>query len=223
MGKRKRRTDNEMFLDKLREISNGETNPVGNTALRNALGWNVDRYEKSKSKLVGQSLITLGRGKGGSVMMSEPSPSEAPKVFISYSHSDADMMLVLCKHLEPLKRLNLIELWTDNELKAGVEWDKYISEELKQAEIILLLISIDFINSEYCYQKELEHAMNRHKEGSAKVVPIILRDCLWKHEVYSKIQALPKHAKPVTTWPDLDEVWTQVAGELMKTAKELRK
>ena len=79
------------------------------------------------------------------------------------------------KHLEPLKRLNLIETWSDRELDAGDEWVREISDNLESANIVLLLVSIDFINSEYCYDIELERALELHAEGSAVVVPVILR------------------------------------------------
>jgi hypothetical protein len=87
--------------------------------------------------------------------------------------------------------------------------------------IILLLISIDFINSEYCYDTEMERAMERHQKGEARVIPIILRSCLWQYAPFAKLQALPKDAKAVQSWSDRDEALTDIVDGIGKVAEEL--
>ncbi len=223
MATRKRRNHQELFLDRLREMSHGEVKPVGNATLRKSLGWDEKKYEGIKSKLVGEGLVKPGKGKGGSVCPTKSAKTAAPKLFVSYCHTDRTLKEELLKHLEPLKRLNLIQTWTDRELKPGDEWNHEISNNLEEAEIILLLISIDFINSKYCYDIELERAIARHEEGSAIVIPVILRTCLWQHAFFAKLQALPQNAKSVVSWSSQDEALTSVAEGVLKIAKGLRK
>ncbi|MFM9911103.1 MAG: toll/interleukin-1 receptor domain-containing protein [Chitinophagaceae bacterium] len=133
------------------------------------------------------------------------------KLFISYSHEDETLKNQLDKHLIMLKRSGKIEVWNDRQLVAGEEWDSGIKNEMMMADIILLLISADFNNSEYIWKEELAHAMERHEKGSARVVPIILRKCEWKDMPYAKLQALPKGARPVNDFPDKDDAFTDIA------------
>ena len=135
-------------------------------------------------------------------------------LFISYSHEDEDLKNMLDKHLSMLKRLDKIKVWNDRKLIPGQEWDDEIKNELANAHIILLLISADFNNSEYIWEKELVAAMKRHQEGSARVVPIILRKCEWQQMPYAKLQALPKGAKPVTEFSQRDDAFTDIAAGL---------
>jgi TIR domain len=143
--------------------------------------------------------------------------------FVSYSHVDEPLKSDLLKHLEPLRHLNLIEVWYDRQIKAGDEWVKTISTNLEKADIILLLISIDFINSKYCYGTELERALELHASRKARVVPIILRSCLWSYTPFAKFQALPKDAKAVSTWTDRDEALMNVAEGIKQIADDLLK
>lgn len=221
MAKRKRRTNSELFLDTLSELSGGEQQLVSNKALREALGWDEDRYDRVRSQVREENLVIVGRGQGGSVGLASAPGSEALKVFVSYSHADETLKKELLKHLEPLKRLNLIEAWNDRELKGGDEWDEEISENLEAADIILLLVSIDFINSKYCYDIELERALERHDEGTAVVVPVILRNCLWKHTPFAKLQALPTDGKAAFSHEDRDEAMTNIAEGVRKIAENI--
>jgi hypothetical protein len=105
-------------------------------------------------------------------------------------------------HLKLLKRQDIIQDWHDRDISAGTEWARQISTQLETADIILLLISPDFIASDYCWDIELKRAMERHEAGEARVIPIILRQTDWAGAPFGKLQALPKDAKPVTLWPD---------------------
>lgn len=142
-------------------------------------------------------------------------------MFISYAHQDEPFKIDLVKHLEPLRRMGLIEEWHDRKIQPGEEWDKAISGNLKNSDVILLLVSIDFINSSYCYDIELEDALDRHEAGSARVIPVILRKCMWKHTPFAKLQALPKDARAVTLWPDRDDALLDIAEGVSKVAEEL--
>ncbi len=216
-----KRSDREIFLDKLSEISNGEPTLIGNITIRNELGWDDGRYNRVKSQLVDENTIIVGRGKGGSVALAKAPGTKALNVFVSYSHADEILKVELLKHLEPLRRLSLIETWHDRKIKAGDEWDKTISDNLENADIILLLISIDFINSTYCSDIELDRALELHASGKARVIPIILRSCLWSHSPFAKLQALPQDAKAIGTWTDRDEALTNVAKGIKLIADDL--
>ena len=99
----------------------------------------------------------------------------------------------------------------DRKLVAGQEWDAEIMNALEKANIILLLISVDFNASDFIWDKELASAMKRHEEGTAHVVPVILRKCDWSKMPYAKLQALPRNAKPVTEYTNRDEAFTEIA------------
>ncbi len=160
---KKKRTFRQMFMDKLKELSRDEQKLVGNTTLREKLGWDNERYTRIKKELLEDNTIIVGRGQGGTVgFANAPGTKDALNVSVSYSHRDEAIKNELVKHLEPLRRLNLIEAWHDRKLKAGEEFDTVISNALDKSDIILLLISIDFINSEYCYGIELDRALDRH-------------------------------------------------------------
>lgn len=143
-----------------------------------------------------------------------PQPAHPPQpvtVFFSYSHKDESLRDELATHLAMLKRQGLIAAWYDRDISAGTEWAGAIDENLKKAQVILLLISANFLASDYCFDIELQTAIERHNAGSARVIPIILKPCDWFGAPFGKLQALPKNAKPVTTWSNQDEALTNVA------------
>ncbi|MCP4549680.1 MAG: TIR domain-containing protein [bacterium] len=135
------------------------------------------------------------------------------RLFYSYAHEDENFRDQLEKHLTFLVRLKLIEPWHDRKISPGTEWNREISDYLKSADIILLLVSIDFINSEYCWGVEVDLALKRHKAGDAVVIPIILRDCIWQDTPFGILQALPRDGRPVAgaSWYSEDQAFTDVA------------
>jgi len=147
--------------------------------------------------------------------------------FCCYAHEDAKFLHELKSHLSPLQRLKAVKMWDDGEINAGTEWAPEIKKQLNDAQIILLLISSDFINSAYCYDTEMKHALERHKRGEAKVVPIILRPVNgWKNVPSGNIhlgelRALPTGLVPVTTWTNPDEAWENVARGIEDAINEL--
>lgn len=132
-------------------------------------------------------------------------------VFISYSHKDQTLREELEKHLSILRRLGVIATWHDRRIAAGEEWRGAIDENLRSAGLILLLVSPDFMASDYCYDVELECAMDRHNAGEARVVPIIIRSVMWDQAPFAKLQALPRDAEPVNAWKDRDAAFDNVA------------
>jgi hypothetical protein len=148
-----------------------------------------------------------------------PPPVE---IFISYTHEDEPLLKELVKHLSMMKREGLVKLWHDREIVAGTNWEKDLDGHLEQAKIILLLVSSSFMASDYCYGIEMERAMERYDAGEAVVIPIILRPADWKGAPFSKIQMLPRDAKPVTRWADRDEAFLEVAKGIRNTIKFLQ-
>ena len=132
------------------------------------------------------------------------------KVFISYSHQDEPYRKDLEKHVAVLQRNGYIDTWTDREIEPGEKWNTSIHEELISAKIILLLVSSDFLASDFCYDIEMKTAVQRHQANEAIVIPIILRFCDWKDTPFSKIQALPSDGKPIKDWPDTDKAFLNV-------------
>src|SRR5690348_14800437 len=128
------------------------------------------------------------------------------KIFFSYAHEDELFLNKLKKHLRPIEREGLVDFWYDRDISTGSEWEPEISKHLDEAQIILLLISPDFIDSEYCYGIELKRAMERHNHRKARVIPIILRHVYWQIEPLKILQVLPTDAKPVNdrSWYDQD-------------------
>ena len=107
-------------------------------------------------------------------------------------------------------RQGIIEAWHDRRIIAGEDFNSAISEKLEKADIILLLISADFIASDYCYNIEMKRALEKHTAKEATIIPVILRPCDWKDMPFSHIQAVPKDAKPVVMWPNADEAFLDI-------------
>ncbi|HEX2572534.1 MAG TPA: toll/interleukin-1 receptor domain-containing protein [Polyangia bacterium] len=157
--------------------------------------------------------------------VTQPQPAEPPLVFISYSRRDRELCDRLRVHLSPFLKGGLIrDVWHDGDIQPGREWDTEIRRILEQAQVILLLVSPDFLDSDYCHHVELKRAMQRHQMGEAVVVPIILRFCLWQSPSvwFSKLQALPRDAKPIVSWSDLDAAFHDVARELQRLLMQIR-
>ena len=138
------------------------------------------------------------------------------EVFCSYAHRDEDLKTLLLTHLAPMERDGIVTAWHDGDLSAGEEWLAEIEQRLNTCEVILLLISPDFFASDFCYGTEMQRALARHDSGDAIVVPIIARPCDWQSSPVGRLQALPPHGKPVTSWSNRDEAMEAVAKGLRK-------
>ncbi len=143
------------------------------------------------------------------------------EVFISYAHEDQAFREELDKHLSNLKRQQLISAWYDGDIMPGTEWQPQIMHHLQTDQIILLLISADFMASDFCYSIEMTQAMDRHRANQARVIPIILRPTDWKGAPFAGIQALPKDGKPVTRWPTHDDAFANVVEGIRAAIKDL--
>jgi internalin A len=145
------------------------------------------------------------------------------RLFYSYSHKDESLRNELETHLKILQRQGLIDTWHDRKIEPGNEWAQEIDNNLELADIILLLISADFIASDYCYEKEMKRAIEREQEGKARVIPVIVRAVNWHKAPFAKLQALPKNTLAVTKWPDKDSAWTNVSEGIERVIEEIRK
>ena len=141
-------------------------------------------------------------------------------LFLSYSHKDEVLRDQLETQLTMLKRQGVISVWHDRRLIAGDRVDEGISKQLEAADIILLLVSPDFLASEYCYSVEMTRALERHAASEARVIPVILRPCEWQHTPFGKLLATPKDGKPVTKWADPDEAFLDIAKAIRTAARK---
>lgn len=148
--------------------------------------------------------------------------SDTIEVFISYSRQDKELRDRLLSHLRPLEREGIIS-WHDRQILPGTEWDEEIKARLNAADIILLLISADFLNTDYCNQVEIPEALRRHEAGEATVMPVILRACGWKYTPLAAIQAYPEKAKPIVSWQYVDDAYTNVVDAVYLAATEIKK
>ena len=131
-------------------------------------------------------------------------------IFFAYSHEDETMRNELEKHLSTLKRQNLIKSWHDRRIRPGDDWSKTIDQNLNTADVILLLISHNFLASDYCYDVEMQRAMERHRQGEARVIPVILQPCDWEEAPFGTLQATPTDGKPIAKFANPNDGFLDV-------------
>jgi formylglycine-generating enzyme required for sulfatase activity len=155
-------------------------------------------------------------------------PMSAPlKTFIIYSRHDAQFKDELRTHLNALERKGYIHVFVDTDLLPGEEWSKRLENELKAAHLVLILVSADALNSDFIQERELKTAIEKRNSGSARVIPIIVRDCMWQlEEELAALQMLPKNKEgriePIGNWPSRDNAWAETVRELLKTVQEMK-
>lgn len=214
-------------MDTLSEMSvNTPNGRVSGNALEAKLAWTVDgRYTKIRQDVVKQGKVkSYAGGAGGSLELVRPPIPTGPvplKTFVSYCHADTKLKDELLKHLAPLRRLLLVEHWHDGDISVGDKWEEKIWSQLRSADLVILLVTADFINSDYCYQQELKEAIDRHDAKLTRIVPVIGRNCLWHDLPFGNIQAALR-GKAVRSLPDQDEALTEVAKEIKTVALELQ-
>lgn len=149
------------------------------------------------------------------------------QLFISYAHEDEAFKDDLVIMLAGLQRRGVIDAWQDGRIQPGDEWYPAIQTAMNECDLALLLVSSDFIDSRFIQEDEVPHLLQRRKDEGMRVIPIIIRPCMWDSEpVLSDLQALPKDAQPVITFPvetgERDQVWTDIAKVIERRAEELR-
>ncbi len=132
------------------------------------------------------------------------------ELFYCYAREDIALHKELDKHLSGLKDQLSLRVWHNREIRPGVEWEQEIHIHLNTAHIILLLVSPDFMASEYC-SKETNQALKRHEQGSTCVIPILLRPVNCEGAPFSSLHMLPTNAKPITMWANRDQAYSDIA------------
>lgn len=136
------------------------------------------------------------------------------RLFLSYARADATLKQRFDVHLAGLKRSGKISTWSDPDIEPGADWAQTIKQQLADADIILLLVSPDFMASDYIWGVEIEAAMQRHREGKALIIPIFLKDTVWQDAPFARLQGLPRDGKAVNQHPDPEPVLAAIAKEI---------
>jgi len=144
------------------------------------------------------------------------------KLVFSYSHVDEALRNELEKHLSPLKRMGRIETWHDRRIVPGELFGAEIDQHFAGADIVLLLVSPDFIASDYCYEIEMQNSLKRHASGEAVVIPVILRPCAWHQLPFGELLAATTDGKPIIQFPTIDEGLVQVVEAVSKALDKFK-
>lgn len=142
-------------------------------------------------------------------------------LFFSYSHKDEAMRNELETHLSLLRRQGRIHTWHDRRITAGSKIDDMIAKELEDAEVILLLVSANFLASNYCYEREMDRALERHREGTAVVIPVILHPCDWHSAPFGGLRATPTDGKPVSMFANSHEAFSIITKDIREALEKL--
>jgi hypothetical protein len=142
-----------------------------------------------------------------------------PTVFVSYAREDEDLREELGKYLAVMQREGLIKLWHDRFIDPGDNFEERIKAALDTSSFVLLLISVDYLNSEYC-QQETQWALQRQEAGQTRVIPVILRPCNWQGRPFGKLQVLPKDGEPVRRWHLMDDAFCDIDRGLRRIIRE---
>jgi internalin A len=148
---------------------------------------------------------------------------ESLSLFISYSHKDNRFRDQLRGALTAYERKGEINSWDDTEIVPGQKWEPEILGKLERADIVVLLLSNDFIKSNYCYQVEMDRARERDATGECAIVPIVVRACRYDKLELGKIQAIIPEAKPIEEHKHRDAAWLEVTKQLDRVIANLKK
>jgi hypothetical protein len=160
----------------------------------------------------------------------DPSPSKPARtieIFISYVEHDEKLLEELQEHLTAMQHQYYeqkgynIKIWHAGELIAGQDWKQEIEQRLVKAHIILLLVSVKFLISELCRAIQIQPALERHKAEEAYIIPVILRSCDWKHEVFGHLHPLPDRGKPVIKWKPREDAYLNIIMGIRKAIDDL--
>jgi len=163
---------------------------------------------------------------------SRPSPLPSPaherrnsaaiQIFVSYSRKDVSFREDLEVHLRLLQRKGAVDVWHDGRIAAGDEWENVLRAELESADIILFLMSPDFLASDFCWSIELKRALERVESGDTMIVPVLVRPCMWKDSPLAHFQVLPRDATAISRQSDTDAAWLEVAESVREAAAHVR-
>lgn len=143
-----------------------------------------------------------------------PAPAKPVNLFISYSHIDERFNDELKNHFAGLKNQGLITGWDGRAILPGEDWDDEVRKKLEQADIILFLVSSDFMASEYIRDVEIHKAIERHNNGEVRIIPVLLRSCDYRSLPIARLQVVPRGAKPINNWEDKDVAYLNVVEQI---------
>ena len=135
-------------------------------------------------------------------------------VFISYSHKDEEYKNQLIAHLSGLVRNKIIHLWDDRQIKIGDSWDATIKNKLEESDVAIFLISSDFLSSSYINEVEIKKTLERHSKGEILLIPVFLRPCDFESSEFSSLQGVPRDARFVVEFPNIDSAFLSIVKEL---------
>ena len=175
------------------------TQPIG-------VGNNSGKTGRSTKAVVPVHITRTGRG--AARVLRRGRKGRTPRVFICYV--DEPHLKKLEVWLAPFERSQQIKIWHRLRVVAGEDWRRQIDQQLRRSDIILMLVTPDFLASDFSYNEEVRHAIERHNAGTAKVIPIIVRPSLLKMTPLGALQALPKSGRPINQWATADAAWLDV-------------
>lgn len=169
------------------------------------------------------------RASSGSQRDHEPAVRVAPvvdrgglcRIFVSYARVDEPYRVRLGVHLAPLVREGIIDLWSDRAIAPGADWERDIEQVLDTADIVLLLVTPDFVASVHCFEKELTAALRRHEEDGVGILPVFVKSVDLANMPFGRFQGLPLDLRPISAWPDADEAWLQVAQGVRQAVDDI--
>jgi TIR domain/Effector-associated domain 11 len=202
-------------------ISNSDETLMQNQLNDQVLGV-LNSVEEANLKAEESTIDTVPKEKD-SKKSESPNPKHPLSIFISYSKRDNELREELDTHLAGLRRRKIVTNWDDRHIIGGELWDDTIKTKLKEADIILFLVSAHFIATDYIWEHEIPIAEEQRQKGKARVVPIILKPCQWTKLDFAKHQALPSKGMAITTFSDRDTAWLEVVEGIEKVINDVLK
>lgn len=183
----------------------------------------VKNIRKVLYELEQQSYDTSNAAPTSATPLSKSSSYSSLSVYISYAWDDKHVEQTLEAHLQMLRRQASITIWHSDMISAGREWQGEIAKHLNSAHIILLLVSQNYIKDDFLFQMEMTRAMQKHKAGEARVIPIILSPCNWQEAPFGKLLALPKGGQPITNWGNAEAAFMDIVKNIGTVITELQR
>lgn len=144
------------------------------------------------------------------------------KIFISYCHENDKHFKALMSHLGAIAKFNNIEIFTDQKVDIGQDLDGVIQENLQNSDIVVCLVSTEYLNSDYCIRKELEVAIDKQTIDDSKIFPIIVEECIWKRTYFGKIKCAPQDGGPISKYENISSIYLDVVDQLMSQIENNR-
>jgi hypothetical protein len=139
------------------------------------------------------------------------------QVFISYSHKDKMFLDQILTHLKPLERAGLVTAWSDKQIQSGSQWFDKIRNAVASAKVAVMLVTKDFLASDFIYEHELGPLLKEADLGGVKILWVLVRDCLYKDTPLKDYQAAFPPNKPIAEMKaERDKAWVQICQEIKK-------